>query len=193
MFADFVKEQLVAQRLENVKQVQEEVNKAWVQSKLEKHIERWGGIFTKKELENKIVKDICFAALFAKDPLKQNLSEKLCGQYIGVDKLPASGKNCIRFNDEGDIVSTSRGNTKSADFEIEGVYYTQKYTGGNTGGAQDNQFNDVVDFLKRGSQQYKVGAIVDGEYWDEMGHRDKLKSLFEGNANVIICSADDLV
>ena len=102
-------------------------------------------------------------------------------------------KDLTLFNEEGEIVNQKTvSSSKSADFLIEGIYFTQKYTGENTGGAQDNQFNDVVDFLTKGSIYYKVGAIVDGAYWEDMGNKEKLIENFQKNPNVIILSADDI-
>lgn len=72
-----------------------------------------------------------------------------------------------------------------------GEYYaTQKYTS-EAGGAQDNQRNDVIDFLKRGSIKNKVAAVVDGKYWDEW--KDVLKKEFSNNPNVLITSISELV
>ena len=120
-----------------------------------------------------------------------DLDEKLVAELLKVEKLPASGKNCIRFNQDGDIVATNNGNvSKSADFYINGVYYTQKYTH-ESGGAQDNQYNDVRDFLIKGSKKYKVGAIVDGAYWNNK--RLQLQQMFKDNPNVVITTVDELL
>lgn len=129
------------------------------------------------------------ASKFCKDPSKQNVSEILAEKILGVKKLPSSGKNCIRFNDNGEIVYNKELNTKSADFFYNGFYATQKYTNEN-GGAQDNQFADVVDFLKRGSIKYKIMAIVDGAYWDDK--KEILKNEFKNNKNVLITSITEI-
>lgn len=109
---------------------------------------------------------------------------------MGVQKLSANGINAIRFSDTGEIVSTALGTTKSADFLWGEYYATQKFTQ-EAGGAQDNQKNDVIDFLKRASIKYKAMAVLDGYYWDH--HRDSLKLLFSSNSNVIITSVDELM
>lgn len=141
---------------------------------------------------NQAIKDNIFlAACFIKDPSKQNFTEKLVAEILGVEKLPPSGQKCIRFNENGDILSTNSGNvSKSADFYIDNCYYTQKYTN-EAGGAQDNQYKDVIDFLVKGSKKHLVGAIVDGIYWTS-GHKAKLIELFKNNPNVIITSVDEL-
>lgn len=75
------------------------------------------------------------------------------------------------------------------DFIYKEYYATQKYTTG-AGGAQDNQRNDVIDFLKRGSVKHKVAAIVDGDYWDK--YRDIIKAEFINNPNVLITSITEI-
>ena len=67
---------------------------------------------------------------------------------------------------------------------------TQKYTEGE-GGAQDNQRNDVIDFLKRGSIKHKVMAVVDGDYWDSK-YKAILIEEFKDNPNVKITSVTEL-
>lgn len=84
---------------------------------------------------------------------------------LGIPKLKSFGKDSIRFTPDGNITHTNEiGNTKSADFKIGKYYITQKYTR-EDGGTQDDQYNDVVDFLTKGSINNKVGALVDGDYW----------------------------
>ena len=80
-----------------------------------------------------------------------------------IEVLPA-GKilckcDCGKTHIVGSAWHLASGNTKSADFQYGEYYATQKYTDG-SGGAQDNQRNDVIDFLKRGSIKHKVAAIV---------------------------------
>ena len=101
------------------------------------------------------------------------------------------GKNCVRFDREGNICSEKTiAATKSVDFIIENTFITQKYTR-NQGGAQDNQFQDVINFLNAGSIKNKVGALLDGEYWEEK--RSILKAYYKTNENVIILCMDDLL
>ena len=147
--------------------------------------------FNVDEVNQAIKDNIFLAACFIKDPSKQNFTEKLVAEILGVEKLPPSGQKCIRFNENGDILSDNSGNvSKSADFYIDNCYYTQKYTN-EAGGAQDNQYKDVIDFLVKGSKKHLVGAIVDGIYWTS-GHKARLIELFKNNPNVIITSVDEL-
>ena len=188
-FIKYVEEEKRKIRLKNIEELRKDIDKGWVQEKIRNHVKSFDGIITEQEVKNEILTSLVVASKFCKDPGKQNISEKLAAQVLNLEKLPAMGKNCIRFNDAGEIVSESMGNTKSADFIYNGYYATQKYTM-EKGGAQDNQRNDVIDFLKRGSQKYKVAAIVDGEYWNEW--RENLKKEFENNQNVLITSITEI-
>ena len=188
-FTAYVEEKKKEARLANIEEVRREIDHPWVREKIENHVAAFNGIMSTEEVREAILTNIIVASKFCKDPGKQNISENLAAQVLGLKKLPSQGKNCISFNDEGEIVWESNGNTKSADFILDGHYATQKYTDG-AGGAQDNQRNDVIDFLKRGSIQHKVAAIVDGAYWDK--YRGELKTLFAGNPNVIITSVTEI-
>ena len=188
-FTAYVQEAKKKARLANIDEVRKDIDKPWVQEKIKNHIEAFDGVMTEAEVRDAILTNIIVASKFCKDPGKQNISEKLAIEVLGVKKLPSQGKNCIRFNDNGDIVSTSSGNTKSADFMYGEYYATQKYTDGE-GGAQDNQRNDVIDFLKRGSIKHKVAAVVDGVYWDK--YRDVIRAEFVNNPNVLITSVTEI-
>jgi hypothetical protein len=188
-FTEHIENLFIASRKANIEEVRKDIKKAWVQDKIANFVENWGGNFTYQQIEENILNNDVVAAMFSKDPKKQNIPEKEVEKILNSPKLPQAGKNCIRFNDDGDIVHLSTGATKSADFSYNGYYATQKYTT-SAGGAQDNQKNDVIDFLKRGSIKYKVMAIVDGDYWDI--HRSELKSLFADNDNVVITSITEL-
>ena len=188
-FTAYVEEAKKKARLKNIEEVRRDIDKPWVQEKITNHIAAFNGIMTAEEVREAILNNIIVASKFCKDPGKQNISEKLAIEVLRVKKLPSQGKNCIRFNDNGDIVSTSSGNTKSADFMYGEYYATQKYTDGD-GGAQDNQRNDVIDFLKRGSIKHKVAAVVDGIYWDK--YRDIIRAEFANNPNVLITSVTEI-
>lgn len=188
-FTAYVEDAKKKARLANIDEVRKDIDKPWVQEKIKNHVEAFDGVMTEAEVRDAILTNIIVASKFCKDPGKQNISEKLAIEVLGVKKLPSQGKNCIRFNDNGDIVSTSAGNTKSADFMYGEYYATQKYTDGE-GGAQDNQRNDVIDFLKRGSIKHKVAAVVDGVYWDK--YRDVIRAEFTNNPNVLITSVTEI-
>ncbi len=190
-FTEMVELAKKEQRFENIKEIRSEIDSAWVENKIINHINAFDGLFTVDEIKKGIMENDLIASKFCKDPGKQNISEKLAAKVLNANKLPAQGKNCIRFTPNGEITFKASGNSKSADFFIEGYYATQKYTK-EAGGAQDNQKKDVEDFLTKGSISHKVMAIVDGDYWDN-GARKELESLFANNPNVKITSVDELM
>lgn len=188
-FTKYVEQEKIKARIKNIEELRENIDTPEVKIKIRNHAILFGGLMTEKEIREGILSNLIIASKFCKAPSKQNISEKLAGEVLEIPKLSSAGKNCIRFNDEGDIVHSSLGNTKSADFYYQGYYATQKYTM-SEGGAQDNQRNDVIDFLRRGSIKNKVMAIVDGDYWDK--YRIALKEQFKDNENVIITSITEL-
>lgn len=190
-FVEYVELKKKERRKQNIKELREQISEPWVSKKINNHLLKFDGMFTKEEVIKQIEENDLLASFFCKDPSKQNISENLVAELLEIDKLPAGGPNSIRFNEQGDISPSSiPSNTKSADFLIDGCYYTQKYTM-ESGGAQDNQYNDVIDFLVKGSKKHKVGAIVDGLYWTSK--KEILKNHFKNNPNIVILSMDELV
>lgn len=156
MFQDFVKEGIKAKFNDNINNFDKKNCIKKVISFCEKH-----GL--DKEYQDFYINEISqknkfIIALFEKEPLKQNLPEKLFFEYVNnkdVVQLP-QGSNSIKF-----------GNSKAADFVYNEIYFTLKYTT-TAGGSQDNQKNDVILFLNEGiKSNMKVGAVVDGDYWNE--------------------------
>lgn len=188
-FTSYVESKKKEARRQNIAQVRAEIDKAWVSEKINNHVANFDGLFSYDEIKEAILSNDIVASKFCKDPAKQNISEKLAEEALKTKKLPQVGKNSIRFNDDGEIVSSASGNTKAADFFINGFYATQKFTM-EAGGAQDNQRNDVIDFLKKGSISHKVAAIVDGDYWET--YRPILKEMFTDNPNVWITSVSEI-
>lgn len=190
-FIDYVEMLKLEARKKNIRIVREEIDKSWVKTKIDTFITAWDGICTAEELKEQILTNDIVAAKFAKDPGRQNIGEIAVNNLLGADKK--LGVNQVRFDANGEMVSgpACAGCSKSADYFLEDeVYYTQKFTTG-FGGAQDLAYHDVVEFLEKGSILYKVGAILDGTYWNS-GKRDSLKRYFADNPNVIIVSMDDI-
>lgn len=189
-FEFFVKQKQSELIQQNLLDVRENLNQPDYQLKISNYCKKFN--FDLNDVKEQIMSNDLVASFFAKDPLKQNFTEKLTAELLKVNPMPQQGKNCIRFNERGEIVSTRTSKTsKAADFCINEVYVTQKYTRGR-GGAQDNQYNDVVDFLSKGSIQHRVAAIVDGSFWDE-GKRSELKECFKNNTNVSIYAMNDIL
>lgn len=193
-FKDFVENSKIEVRIENLEVIRKQINQSWVKKKINSYLDRMGNIFTVEQVKQQILENDIVASFFAKEPGRQNISEELVQKYLKIKKLSGQGEEDIRFDRTGNI-HIGEGSkalyTKNADFYLHNVYITQKYTGRSTGGAQDNQFKEVVDFLTCGSINYKVGALVDGWYWEENGKKDELIEAFADNKNVYIFSADE--
>lgn len=189
MFEELVKKKEKQMLQNNLKDLRVNINNDDYQLKIRNYCEKFG--FSSQEVKDQIMINDLVASFFIKDPAKQNFTEKLVGEILKTTTLPQAGKNCIRFDSNGDICSKKTPDTtKSADFYINNMYITQKYTRGD-GGAQDNQYNDVIDFLRKGSIKHQVAAIVDGSFWDSK--RDELKHFFYNNSNVKIFSMDEIM
>ena len=189
-FADYVKKEKIQARKRNIEEVRKDIDKAWVKEKIENHMAAFNGLFTFNEIRQEILTSDLVASKFCKDPSKQNISENLAGKVLGWNKCSQSGPKSIRFDENGDIVKIkSPGTTEAVDFNEMGYYITQKFTE-EEGGAQNNQKEKVITFLKQGSIKHKVMAVVDGNYWDI--HRQELINKFKDNPNVKITSVTEL-
>ena len=191
-FINYVEKLKLEARKKNILVVREEIDKTWVKTKINTFITAWDGMWSAEEVKEQILTNDIVAAKFAKDPGRQNIGEVAVNNLLGADKK--LGVNQVRFNERGEKISGPQpvGCSKSADYFLDdGIYYTQKFTTG-SGGAQDLAYHDVIEFLEKGSIFYKVGAILDGTYWDN-GKRDELKQYFANNPNVSIISMDDII
>ena len=145
--------------------------------------EKWGTSGSLKYYLEKINNDKDFATIFAKEPGKQNIFEKLQLDFLretlvganiaqSVNKLPSSGPNQL-FLEDGHLVNKkSSENLKNLDVEVIlvnglSVYGTLKYTGDWVGGHQDNQKHDVMSCLQQHDLNTGVFifAGVDGPYY----------------------------
>ena len=181
MFEDLVKQKEIELRNHNLEELRKELSSPNLIYKIQNYANKYS--FSVEEIKARIKVDDLVASFFIKDPYKQNFVETLVGKILRAEVLPQSGKRCIRFDENGYVCSTKKpGCSKAADFCINNTYITQKYTR-SAGGAQDNQYIDVIDFLNKGSRRNKVAAIVDGSYWNT-GKREELREYFQTNNNV---------
>ena len=150
LFEDIVNQRAKELREKNFSDLRAHYKEPLYQEKIDNYCKNFD--YYKPVVERKILEDDYFAAFFIKDPFKQNFVEHLIEELLNIKILPQSGRKSIRFDENGLICSNKRANTtKSADFMIGDTFITQKYTRGQ-GGAQDNQFKDVVDFLTKGTR-----------------------------------------
>jgi hypothetical protein len=138
--------------------------------------------FSQADVEAKIRSDKMFLARFAKDPGKQKIHEKIAARFIeqlpSVRDFKSLGHNALQLVG-GTIMKRAdarmqgaTGGAKSLDFEwiscgIE-FYASHKYTK-DSGGAQDNQYRDLKEFIQEASKSGRQGrmflAIADGPYY----------------------------
>ena len=135
-----------------------------------------------KVIMSKIRTDQMFANSFAKDPNKQSLHEHSAAVYISnlqfvseFQNLPTHGVKAYYIAEGGEALSGSakQGTIKTLDFTWKTgkftCYAAHKYIK-QTGGAQDNQFADILGALQRWSkgnaQPHEIlFTIVDGPYF----------------------------
>jgi len=142
--------------------------------------------FDEDDVRRKIKEDEMFGAHFVKDPKRQNFCENVAAEWIrdvlraaDFDNLPTRGQNAVYLGSNGNFVQARNANaedrrSKSLDFRWrEGnwtIYASHKYTR-ESGGAQDNQFNDVRNLISRfqtsPSENVVLINIVDGAYYTD--------------------------
>mgnify|MGYP000241638231 CR=1 FL=1 len=176
-----------------------------LKKKIANFAERHG--YTVDEVLKKIKKDPMFAAHFAVDPSRQNLYETIAARYIGALPLVNDFKklhNGALSVLQGAVMSkkeldkqggTSRAKTIDFAWDTCGkqIYASHKYTR-DEGGAQDNQYGDIQQFIREARDSTLKNtiflAIVDGPYY-EGARLSVLKSL-ANNRNVFAMSIDEL-
>lgn len=148
--------------------------------------------------------DTGFLLLFAKNPTRETIHQTYAIEAIKQNlpyfssfrALPAGGKNAL-YIISGEISGQeARKKTKRAvkSIDAEGVitaggkdiriYFSLKYTK-DAGGAQDNQYGDLITFLKEGAKNKEKDvlfiAIADGEYYKkkETKYAEKEESRLE--------------
>lgn len=87
-FIELVEKRKMEVRKENLKLVREEINNNWVQEKILSYCKRQGDCFSKAEVEKQILDNDIVASFFAKDPSKQNITEKLVEEILKIENYP---------------------------------------------------------------------------------------------------------
>lgn len=168
----------------NLKAVQKATGAKWLRLKIKNFAEKFG--FKEKEIAKRIEKDKFLAATFAKDPGRQNFYQKQALKFLRTmdvvkeaKELSAGGKNAWfvvngEVGKKGKFKKEELAAVKSIDFKITLVDGTvilasHKYTK-DKGGAQDNQKNDLLNFIRQAKAykgKYVMMAIADGAYYRE--------------------------
>ena len=138
--------------------------------------------FLESEVKKKIIADEMFRAHFAKDPGKQKIHENIAAAFI--ENLPEVSNFKQLSHDDlqilgGAVISRKEArkgggtsNAKSLDFSWETggvqIYASHKFTK-SSGGAQDNQYKDLQDFIREANTSNRKDtiflAIADGGYY----------------------------
>jgi len=138
--------------------------------------------FVESRVKAKIREDEMFRAFFAKDPGKQKIHENIAAAFI--EKIPTVSNFKQLAHDAfqllgGTVVPRKdvrkgggTSGAKSIDFswETRGVkiFASHKYTK-SSGGAQDNQYRDLQDFIREANQSNLRAtiflAVADGNYY----------------------------
>ena len=191
------KDKYKTQIQENLKNVINELETKNLKLKISNWANKFGYSFN--EIKEKIINDEVFRCVFAKDPAKQNLYQNLASKYISsldivenFKVLPAGGKDAVYLTNgkilKGNLLKNQSKDIKSIDFmwNCKNItfYASHKYTEMN-GGAQDNQYKDIQDFLNHSRDCNEKNtiflAICDGDYYlqkdSKTGDETKIKRL----------------
>ena len=192
------------EQIKNVEHAQKYCEEGEYEYKISQVIKIFGGKLTKEDVCKEVKASKVAALYIAKSSKKQNITEKyVLNELKKINatfcKMPASGKNAIRFTSEGKIALGGKDvkNTKSVDYmcEIDGKkwYFAQKYTT-HVGGAQDNQCEDAIKFidyaLKCENRDFGLGLVLDGDYYDDK--IDNFKAEYNCKNDCLVFSAEDL-
>lgn len=186
-------------RKENLDILRKEINYRWVSDKILNHLERNPYLeYSVEDIKEMILENDLVASKFIKEPGRQNMSENVIGDFIKniscVENFINHPSNVNLFVVNGEITSERVDGIKSIDYtwttNNKKIYATQKYTN-EAGGAQDNQFNDVINFMSNAgnNKEYLFFAIVDGAYYTD----EKIRILKKYQTdNVLVCKAVEL-
>ncbi len=182
------------QRKINRTKLRQSLNEDWVIEKINKYIERHRLNYSIEDVKKEILTSDLVASIFIKEPNKQNFTEKIISDAIKKNDLVENfmtSKDGEIFLENGKITKERKVGNKSIDFSWKtngkNVFASQKYIN-ESGGGQDNQFNDVKNFLMNAQNSNKDEffiAIVDGKYFNQ-SKMNYLKS-FEDD-NIFVCS-----
>jgi len=224
-FPDYAKE-LAVLRAHNRRQAALEADAPWMQEKFRKHLERQDMDASDKALEAltaRVKADDLLCSFFCKDPQRQNFHQNVFSEWIKKQQdslfieptlLPSAGPNSLvvvegMVKKRDDMTSLTG---KSIDFRWDSehpshphkisVYAAHKYIG-EDGGSQDNQFQDVCDFVRKTAlNTYSKAifvAVCDGPYFQRRKKTDGIYISrldwvrnFANQRNVIVCTSQQL-
>ncbi len=176
-----IKKRLYLENLEEVIRAAQGNVEEWLDFKIKAFCHTFD--FSYQEVLNLLRQNQYFAAHFIKDPGRQNFYENQALEFLkshlifsSVVKLPPSGNDAL-FIISGRLLRRreiqNADNHKSIDFHAItndiNIYLAHKYTA-EAGGAQDNQYNDLINFLNQANlyngDDYFI-ALADGAYYKD--------------------------
>lgn len=183
-----------------------EINKKgipnWLDEKIKKTVNRM--VLDIKYIDiikKSILTDDVLLSFLMKDPKRQNIYEKIFKnelekEGILVEKLNSSGPNALySWNNKISSISNDKPKElKSLDFVINYqntlIYVVNKYTN-EEGGAQDNQYKDVIVQLRHLGPNTinQVWFCLDGKYYT----KEKIDSLKKINKDAIVVNLESLI
>jgi hypothetical protein len=208
---DYILEEQKARRA-NAEELRNNLNDASVLHKIQCWAERHSLEF--EFVRYKVLTDDAFALHFAKEPSRQSLHQKVAAAHIQKNiplvrdfkSLAAGGRNAL-YVVNGMIIEADRRQSISAqgksidftwNFECSGkvlsAYATHKHTK-DEGGSQDNQYEDLISFLKSAEPSRDINAIFfaicDGPYYRR---HERLRTLRENHQSFRrrVCPIDEL-
>lgn len=172
--------------------------------------------FKREDVEKQIKNNEIVAAVFARDPQRQNFFEKTAAEFIkniqGITDFELLPKSKFYISSgnlmtkEGLEEGGGRSKAKSIDFcwlYKGNKFYAYHKHSWNTGGSQDNQYSDIQRFIEesrpsRRANRYYV-AIADGEFYQGQNGKaritriENLKQISKGGGErVFACTIDEL-
>ena len=198
----------------NVKEVLKDIDTNEMRLKISNWADKFGYNF--EEIKDKVINDEIFRCVFAKEPSRQNIYQNIAAKIIesvnGIKNfkvLPSGGKNAYFIINgnifKGENLISKNQDAKSIDFYFEygnfQFYVSHKYTK-DEGGAQDNQYKDIQEFLKNSRDTSLKNtiflAICDGDYYKQKDSKtgditkiERLKKLTDSKT-VFVITIDEL-
>lgn len=183
-FSSILKQEIKQKYMNNIEEVQKEVLFGKISSelilKIKNHSYKTG--LDEDLIIQSIKTDKVAASHFAKDPLKQNIAEPLQIKIYNekfntkIVKLSNNGKNAVWLKDGLLLNKKEETATKSMDgFDEENEnYYYCKYTN-EKGGAQDNQYKDLIKFViecnkycEKNTDKKCFSVLISGSYYTSL-------------------------
>ena len=193
----------------NLLKVLDELKTSQMQVKIQNFADKFG--YSYNDIEDKIRNDEIFRCVFSKDPSKQNLYQTLAATFIkslpmveNFEILASGGKNAVYIENGKlfygtDLINQAK-EAKSIDFSWNvgkiKFYASHKYTK-DSGGAQDNQYIDIQNYLKNTRDSNNKDtiflAICDGRYYQQKDTKtgdetriQRLKRLTDNKTSFVI-------